>query len=512
MSIFKEINSKTIFEQLPIASWIVDADTLKIMQINETAAELYGYSKDEFKKLHVWDLDATEDKKGSLRKAKKLRKLKYFSFKTKHKTKHKTKNNKILDVTVSISLISMNGKDYFNVTCQNNSYEVKVESKLDYIEKKFEFFFNQLPEAILILDKNLEIIINANKAATELFGYPESELHTMNFSSLMQIGQDTQNCKDIIKYNLENNKNFFERKIKNKEGKNIDALVSFRELNSPYGLTLIITWRDITSQKHAEYQLLELNESLKKNIDIKTEELQDNERLLLEQSKLAQMGEMLNMIAHQWRQPLNSISAAALNFSFQNELGLLDTQSIDDISKFIQSETHRMSQIINDFMEFNKSDINKEFLIYKAIKEVEKLITPQLKNVNITLDIDVDEKLMVFHNMKSIEHILLNLITNAKDAFENKKEIKNKKIKIYSSVSDEHVTLDIEDNAGGIKYEIINKIFNPYFTTKEQGKGTGIGLYMSKRLVEGVDGASLSVKNSTKGAIFSIAFKKKTNQ
>ncbi|MFA6136511.1 MAG: PAS domain S-box protein [Sulfurimonas sp.] len=504
MLLFKEIKCKTIFEQLPIASLIVDYETLSIKKLNTSAAALYCYSKTEFKKLGMWDIDATESEKSLLRKIKKLKKLKEFSFKTKHVTKDK----RILDVSVSVNIIKIKDKKFFNVTCHNSTNEVKVANKLSYFEKKFEFFFNQLPDAILIIDHNLEKIVNANMAASELLGYSEGELREIKFADLIHLGKETKNCKEIITDCLKNNQEFLERKIQKKDGNTIDTFVSFKKLSSPYGTNIIITSRDVTIQKQDELELKELNESLTKIIDIKAGELYENERLLLEQSKLAQMGEMLNMIAHQWRQPLNAISTAALNLSFQNELDTLEKGAVENISKFIQDETQRMSQIINDFMEFNRSEKNGEFLIYKAVEEVKKMVIPQLKHKSIALEIDIDTDLKVFHNSKSIEHVLLNLITNAKDAFENKNDMRGKKIRIVTTIENDTALLSVEDNAGGIKKEIMNKIFNPYFTTKEQGKGTGIGLYMSKRMVEDVEGSCLSVKNIDSGAVFSITFKK----
>ncbi len=255
-----------------------------------------------------------------------------------------------------------------------------------------------------------------------------------------------------------------------------------------------------------ENRLKEMIQSLQATIQEKNKELHEKEYLLIEQAKLAQMGEMLNMIAHQWRQPLNALSASAINLSFKNELNLLTPEFIEEISKFIQKETLTMSGIIDDFMEFNKSDINREFFLYEAVNEAIKMITPQLRNKSILLETEIDKDLKVFHNIKSIEHVLLNIITNAKDAFDSKEETTEKKIKISTQCDEKGIRLDIEDNAGGIPEEIINKIFDPYFTTKAKGKGTGIGLYMSKLMVENVAGASLNVETKNGTTIFSVLF------
>lgn len=238
-----------------------------------------------------------------------------------------------------------------------------------------------------------------------------------------------------------------------------------------------------------------------------SKELREKDSLLLEQSKLAQMGDMLNMIAHQWRQPLNAMSASAIQLSMKNDLDMIDKDSIENTSKFIQKQTQLMSQIINDFMDFNKSQKNSEFLLFEAVEQVIKMILPQLKNRNITLKTDIDKDIKVFHNSKNIEHVLLNIIMNARDAFEENNHIENKTIKIFTTSDKDYVTLTIEDNAGGIPKNIINKIFNPYFTTKEQGKGTGIGLYMSKKMVESIDDNTLSVEVIEGTTLFKIKLK-----
>ena len=218
------------------------------------------------------------------------------------------------------------------------------------------------------------------------------------------------------------------------------------------------------------------------------------------------------MIAHQWRQPLNAISASAINLSLKNDFNMLDKKDIAVASEFIQDETQLMSKIINDFMEFNKPEKNSEFSLLEAISQVSKIISSQLTSRDITLEINVDKEIKVFHNSKNIEHVLLNLLVNARDAFEDGvplgyKDIENKTIKMFITQDDESVTLTVEDNAGGIPQNIIEKVFNPYFTTKEQGKGTGIGLYMSKQMVESIDGSTINVEVVDYHTLFRVRFK-----
>ena len=245
-----------------------------------------------------------------------------------------------------------------------------------------------------------------------------------------------------------------------------------------------------------------------KRLELEVKENQKKDRLLMEQSKLAQMGEMMNMIAHQWRQPLNVVAASALNLSLLNSIGSLDDDELEKTTNFIQEQVQKMSETINDFMEFNKEASQDKITLSESVISVEKMIRSQLVNRSIRLEIDIDSSIKVFHNKTSIEHSLMNIIGNARDAFDGLDTQEPKIIKIYTQKNDKNIVLCIEDNAGGIPKDILNKIFNPYFTTKEQGKGTGIGLYMTKKMIEEVDGSSIDVKSSDGKTIFYLKFTK----
>jgi len=269
-----------------------------------------------------------------------------------------------------------------------------------------------------------------------------------------------------------------------------------------------------------EYKIDRINELIKqknelemyqKSLEIRVEEeiakSKEKEEMLFHQSKLAQMGEMLNMIAHQWRQPLSAISSSAINIELKQQLGTLQESDISTSSQFIQETALELSKIINDFMDFNKPSNNQNIILNELINKVHQIISSQLISKNIKITIDINENIKVFHNITHIEHILLNIIINARDAFENI-DIINKEINIYTTQNDKFIILNIEDNAGGIPDNIINRIFEPYFTTKEEGKGTGIGLYMSKKMFESIGNSKINVKIKDNHTIFMLEFSK----
>ncbi|MBN2783032.1 MAG: GHKL domain-containing protein, partial [Campylobacterales bacterium] len=252
----------------------------------------------------------------------------------------------------------------------------------------------------------------------------------------------------------------------------------------------------------------ELYETIEK-LEIQIKINRQKDMLLMEQVKFAQMREMMNMVAHQWRQPLNAVAASAINLSLNSMMENLEDAEVQKATTFIQEQVQKMSQTIDDFMDFHKESDANEFFVYEAVENVKKIVYEQINGRGIKLVTDVDRHLKVFHSRTSIEHSMLNIISNARDAFDEHKDIKDKIIKIYTKVDNDGLSLCIGDNAGGVKDEILSKIFNPYFSTKEQGKGTGVGLYITKEMVEKVKGSKITCRTSNGKTVFCIKFIKR---
>ncbi|MEA1915380.1 MAG: HAMP domain-containing sensor histidine kinase, partial [Campylobacterota bacterium] len=218
--------------------------------------------------------------------------------------------------------------------------------------------------------------------------------------------------------------------------------------------------------------------------------------LLFQQSKLASMGEMINNIAHQWRQPLNRInSSAAVMYTFGDK-------SIQQKVKDIENNTRYMSDTIEDFSNFFHPDKEKvEFDLDQALQKAMNLLNSRLNNVQ--LNIDNKNTMMLYGYEKEYIQVLLTILNNALDNFEIN-DIQNPRIAIDVKKNNHSIEVHIEDNGGGIKEEIIGKIFDPYFTTKFSSQGKGIGLYMSKMICENSMDGELNVSNGEHGAIFTI--------
>jgi len=234
------------------------------------------------------------------------------------------------------------------------------------------------------------------------------------------------------------------------------------------------------------------------------EELRKRERLLIQQSRLAAMGEMLANISHQWRQPLNVLGLKVQELGLSFKYGRFSEELLDDnIAKAMEIIQH-MSQTINDFQEYLTPNKEKtQFSVDQVIVKTVSLIKDNFKNQNISVDIisTGDPQINGFPN--EYGQVLLNLFMNSRDAF-LERGVTDARITVRSWAENGRAVITITDNAGGIKQEILDKIFDAYFTTKELGKGTGVGLFMSKNIIEQNMGGRLSVRNANGGAEFKI--------
>ena len=250
-------------------------------------------------------------------------------------------------------------------------------------------------------------------------------------------------------------------------------------------------------------ELKDLANNLEERVAQEIEKNAKKDRLLENQSKLAALGEMLANIAHQWRHPLTRLSLILQNIKLYSQKGKLDDELLD---KYIQNSLEQieyMSQTIDDFRNFYKDDKERvEFDISTSIKNAVNIIEASIKHNGIKMDIFIKEKIIYKGYPNQLSQVILNLLHNSKDALELNK-VKNPYIKITLEKDEKYAKIHIEDNAGGVPEEIIDKIFEPNFTTKKN-TGTGIGLYMSKTIINDNFNGKLYVRNSKEGAIFTI--------
>jgi len=250
--------------------------------------------------------------------------------------------------------------------------------------------------------------------------------------------------------------------------------------------------------------LAQLNSTLQIRVEKEIAKNREKEQLLVEKSRFIALGEMISNIAHQWRQPLSELSSILMNIKFKHSLGALDEKAMQKKSEEADLVIEYMSHTIDDFRNFFMPVKEKEeFYLYKIINSVMTIISSSLKNNNIKVNLKIDNNIKINTYLNEYQQVILNIMKNAKDVLIEKKiEIAIITIKAY--IESDTVILSIEDNGGGIITKPKNKIFEPYFTTKSQADGTGIGLYMSKIIIDKNMKGKLKVTNTKKGAKFLI--------
>ncbi len=258
--------------------------------------------------------------------------------------------------------------------------------------------------------------------------------------------------------------------------------------------------------KNSNKRIKLINEGLEEKVQEKIEQNRQKDQQLFQQSRLAQMGEMISMIAHQWRQPLAAISATSSSINIKARLNSLDDNTAIDLSNKIANYSQHLSSTINDFREFFKSNKEKKDITYdELIENVLNIVETLIVNKNIKLVKELNSKDILYIYPNELMQVILNLIKNAEEVLVEKK-IENPTITIQTQSK----ILRVSDNGGGVDEDTIDKIFDPYFSTKTKKDGTGLGLYMSKIIVEDHCAGKLSVSNKKDtqgvniGAEFSI--------
>ncbi|UFS70101.1 ATP-binding protein [Geomonas sp. RF6] len=256
--------------------------------------------------------------------------------------------------------------------------------------------------------------------------------------------------------------------------------------------------------RQSEEALQKLNEVLDKRVAERTQELREKDHLLMQQSRLAAMGEMINNIAHQWRQPLNSLGLLVQEIPLLVELGEVDEAAVTRNSAKSMELVKHMSQTIEDFRNFFRPDREKVvFHISHEVRRTLSLIEGSLEGKGIKVEVVVNDDAVVTGFPNEFSQVLINIINNARDALVER-EVEDPRVVITVGTEEGRAIVTIADNAGGIPQEIMGKIFAPYFTTKGPQNGTGVGLFMSKNIIERSMGGLLTVRNVEEGAEFRI--------
>ncbi len=368
------------------------------------------------------------------------------------------------------------------VTEATSELEIKNSNLLESVDN-FQKLLDTTMEMIVIIDSN-KLVIDINRAGVDLLlAHSREDLIGRRLPDFVDE-HDRSKLSDILKDESGEPSELSMRKI---GGETFPTLANSQDVIRKDKRLRIITMQDLT-------------------------QVQQKERLLLQQSRMAQMGEMLSMIAHQWRQPLGAISSAIFGIQTKLATGKFDNkESNEELYGYLNTKHKRineyvqfLSTTIDDFRNFFKPDKKKELVkfespIERALQIVESSLLSQ--GIDLVFTFNVNEEVEMYQN--EIMQVVLNIIKNSEDNF-HEKEKKDPKIRIETSKKPAHFEIVISDNGGGISEHIIENIFDPYFSTKDEKNGSGLGLYMSKIMIEEHSGGLLQVDNTTEGAKFTI--------
>lgn len=398
------------------------------------------------------------------------------------------------------TLLEMQSKSLNNATLAYNEAVLKSkEIKIEIIASLVIILLFAIVVGWFITSNIINSIYIVQKGLSDFFNYlnhrkkkvEEIKLNTKDefYQMTTMINQNVAN----IQRNIEQN----EALIKN----------ATKVLQNIKGGNLGTRLSEHTNNK-ALNELKSMINDMIDNLEIKIQEeiskRLEQEQLLIQQSKLASMGEMIGNIAHQWRQPLAQISAIHMNMKVTYDFNKFTKEYLNTKIKEANKLTSYMSQTISDFQNFFKPQGEKEeFSIQKACQEAYFIVESSLKYHGIEVSFDIKEDINVFGYKNEYSQVILNILSNAKDIL-LERQIENPKINIEIKNGENYAIVKIHDNAGGIKENIIDKIFDPYFTTRYKTQGTGIGLYMSKNIIERNMNGYINVKNVDNGALFTI--------
>ena len=360
-------------------------------------------------------------------------------------------------------------------------------------EDLYDLVTKNSASSVFFLDLETTKFIDCNQPALDIFKFTSKDelLHKdpIELSPKYQPDGELSSHKlhGLIAIALEKGSHQFQWKHMDKESNEFWAQVHITIIELDGKKLLHAVMHDINEQKKIEAELL------------------DKQKIMVQQARYASMGEMIGNISHQWRQPLNALGLTIQKLSLFKNHGKLDDEQVDKIVQKCMTLIQGMSTTIDDFRDFfNPHKEKKSFIIAEAIQKSFNIVKPSFDHAQITYTFKIDhQELEVFGYENEFSQVMVNLFNNARDAITEHKII-SPYVTVDVQKKDHDILISFFDNAGGIKKETLAKIFEPYFTTKEEGKGTGIGLYMSKTIIEDHMNGHLEVYNTDDGVCFRI--------
>ena len=403
-----------------------------------------------------------------------------------------------------------------NIDKYNNDYNIVEKFKKASL-KGWEYAYNNIEKSVDIIFEKY----NTQNLSKEELIFEANELKKLSYLNISRLGDMKQEKVQRI-YDLYNVMGYInsEFKIDNFIGYDKKSRLEkwlYSKFEEHFNLSflwklILIIFIIIAIFVYRQYFIIKLNKRLKNLVNIKTNRLkimnkklatrikkeldkhQEKDRILAQQQKMVAMGQMIENIAHQWRQPLSVISTSASGLKLKKQLNILeDEELIKSIDKIVDTAKY-LSDTIDDFRYFFKPQKDKtKFSLAKNIEKSLSFLEATLKENSIKVEFDYEDIDIIAYETELIQ-VFINIINNSKDAFIEKK-IEDRVIFISIKKFPNRILIEIKDNAGGVEEDILDKVFEPYFTTKHQYNGTGIGLYMSNQIIKTHLNGDIFMKN-----------------
>ena|GEM_PF-2824460 len=393
-----------------------------------------------------------------------------------------------------MTLFDVNGAPLRSLgTIQDITDRVLIEQRLEKEMLRYRTLLRTMIDGLCVLDREGKVV-EANRAFAAMLGYSEEEMAGLAASDwnaqwdkaevLEKVGQLMQGSE------------VFETLHRRKDGTIYPAEISATAVVIEGQPLLFCVIRDITERKRAEEALRTLNASLEERVKEEVEKSMRQERMLIQQSRLAALGELVHHISHHWRQPLNALGLVLVNIEDAYRFNELDEKVLHDYVKHGNTLLQGMSATIDNFRNFFQPDSGRQLVdVGKAVREVIDLVGESYRSADIKVTVAGEERAMVEAYPNEFFQVLLNLLTNSREAILSR-GVEQGRVTISLHSTDGKLTVRVEDNGGGISDEVAERIFDPYFTTKDNG--TGLGLYISRMILEKM-GGKIAVANGDAG-------------
>lgn len=356
-----------------------------------------------------------------------------------------------------------------------------------------------------IMSISLEgVIMSCNNGTLSMLGYSREELLKKPLSMILSAGEDEAVRLMIEKIRSGEKVSHYESRNLRKDGRALDVSMTLSPIrdteNKLIGISTIS--RDISERKENERKISEMNRTLEERVVEEVAKNREKDALLIKQSRLVAMGELIRNIAHYWRQPLNAMGLIIQNIQYAYKNGKLTEEYIDDVISRSMDTLQSLSESIDSFRIFSRSETEKTcFNVKEVLEKTISFVAPGFKNDLVEIESELEDGIEVLNYSTDLNNTLIQLLNNAREAM-LERQVAAPFISVRLKKEKDHAVIIITDKGGGVKPEAADHIFEPYFSTRETS--TGLGLYMSKIMVEQNMGGGLSFRNVAEGAEFTI--------